>query len=281
MSKLLAGRTLINSAKNQLEPLLMKSTAFVLCMAAALAAHAQTAAKPAAPAARPATTAAKTAGATHTAAPTASAVKYPAGVSPLPGVPTTAFSLRYQDIKAGTGAEAVPMKMYKVKYTGWRAADGVIFDAWDKHPQPVLDAEGKPETGPDGKPKMGEPQPASFPVGMGRMIPGFDQGFNGMRVGGKRRLFIPWQLAYGSRAIPDQGTDHPGIPPKSNLVFDVELVEMDDLPMPPSHPAMPGAPPAPRPAPSAPGAAPSAGAPPAPSTPPAPSQPATPPPPSH
>jgi peptidylprolyl isomerase len=247
-------------------------------MAASLAAYAQTAPKPAAPAAKPAA-------ATHPAGATASAVKYPAGVSPLPGLPKTAFSLRYQDIKIGTGAEAVPMKMYKVKYTGWRAVDGVIFDAWDKHPQPVMGEDGKPVMGEDGKPKMSDPQPASFPVGMGRMIPGFDQGFNGMRVGGKRRLFIPWQLAYGTRSIPDHDADHPGIPAKSDLVFDVELVEMDDLPMPPSHTGMPGAAPAPAPRPGTPTpGAPSAGAPSAPppagapSTPPAPSQPATPPP---
>jgi peptidylprolyl isomerase len=251
----------------------MKSTALVFCLAASLAAHAQTAAKPAATAAKPAT-------ATHTAAATASPVKYPAGVNPVPGVPKTAFSLRYQDIKIGTGTEAVPMKMYKVKYTGWRAADGVIFDAWDKHPQPVTGEDGKPVMGDDGKPKMGDPQPASFPVGMGRMIPGFDQGFTGMRVGGKRRLFIPWQLAYGTRAIPDHDAEHPGIPAKSDLVFDVELVEMDDLPMPANHPGMPGAPPASAPKPGAPSAgAPSTPSPAgAPSTPSAPSQPATPPP---
>jgi peptidylprolyl isomerase len=88
---------------------------------------------------------------------------------------------------------------------------------------------------------MGDPQPASFPIGMGRMIAGFDQGFTGMHVGGKRRLFIPWQLAYGTRSMPDHGADHPGIPAKSDLVFDVELVEMEDLPMPPSHPPMGGA----------------------------------------
>jgi peptidylprolyl isomerase len=177
-----------------------------------------------------------------------------------------AFALRYQDIKIGTGAEAVSMKMYKVKYTGWRAADGVIFDAWDKHPQPVMDKDGKPETGADGKPKMGQPEPASFPVGMGRMIPGFDQGFNGMHVGGKRRLFIPWQLAYGTRVIPDHDAEHPGIPAKSDLVFDVELVEMDDLPMPASHPAIPGA----APKPSSPSTPPPAGAPSTPAQPPTP-----------
>ena len=61
--------------------------------------------------------------------------------------------------------------------------------------------------GDDGKPKLGDPQPMPFPQGMGRLIPGFDQGFGGMKVGGKRRLFIPWQLAYGARGRP--GPDAP------------------------------------------------------------------------
>ena len=240
----------------------MKSTALVLCFAAAAAAHAQTAAKPASAAAKPAAT-------THAAPAAASTVKYPQGIAPFPGVPKTAFSLKYQDVKVGTGPDAVPMKLYKVKYTGWRAADGVIFDAWDRHPQPVLDQDGKPVMGDDGKPKMGDPQPASFPVGLGRMIPGFDQGFTGMKVGGKRRLFIPWQLGYGTRAIPDHDADHPGIPAKSDLVFDVELVEMDDLPAPVNRPAVPqGIPP------GVPGGA----APPHPATPPSGAGAATPPP---
>ena len=104
--------------------------------------------------------------------------------------------------------------MYKVKYTGWRAADGVVFDSWDQHPTPVMDKDGKPVMGDDGKPKTEAPQPASFPVGVGRMIPGFDQGFAGMKVGGIRRIFIPWQLAYGARAMPDRGADHPEFRPK-------------------------------------------------------------------
>ncbi len=248
----------------------MKSTALVLCLAAAVAAHAQTAAKPAA---KPAATA-------HPAAAAASTVKYPPGVAPFPGVPKTAFSLRYQDIKVGTGVDAVPMKMYKVKYTGWRAADGVVFDSWDKHPTPVMDKDGKPVMGDDGKPKMNAPEPASFPVGLGRMIAGFDQGFTGMKVGGKRRIFIPWQLGYGAREMPERGADHPGIPAKSDLVFDVELVEMADLPSPPpGHPGMPGgASGMPGAAPHPSGAPPTAGAASQPSTPPPPSSSTTPPP---
>ena len=94
--------------------------------------------------------------------------------------------------------------------------------------------------GPDGKPKQGDPQPLSFPQGMGRLIPGFDQGFYGMKIGGKRRLFIPWQLAYGVRGRPGPDADHPGIPPKADLIFDIELVDQADLPTPPTRPGMPG-----------------------------------------
>ena len=92
----------------------MKHNVLILLLAAgSVAAVAQTPAKPAAPAA---TT-------THKAA-TSSVVKLPPGVPPARGILRTAFSLKYQDIKIGTGAEAEPNKMYKVQYTGWRAADG-------------------------------------------------------------------------------------------------------------------------------------------------------------
>jgi peptidylprolyl isomerase len=100
--------------------------------------------------------------------------------------------------------------------------------------------------GDDGKPKMKDPEPMPFPQGTGRVIPGFDYGLTGMKIGGKRRIFIPWQMAYGTRSIPDR-PDHPGIPAKSDLIFDVELVDVTDMPAPPMRPGMP-----PRPAPVAP-----------------------------
>lgn len=244
----------------------MKSTALLLCLAAGVAAVAQTAAKPATTTTKPTAPGAKSAPASTGA--TGAAVKYPPGKKAEPQVRKTLFALRVQDIKIGTGVEAEPLKMYKVKYTGWRAADGVIFDSWDQHPTPVMGADGKPETDADGKPKTTAPQPASFPVGMGRMIPGFDQGFSGMRVGGVRRIFIPWQLAYGARNIPDRDKEHPGIPAKSDLVFEVELVDLAELPAPP-HGAMPSA---------APGGAMPPGHPAMPATPPTGSTPSTPPP---
>jgi peptidylprolyl isomerase len=231
----------------------MKRISLAMILAAsAAAALAQSAPKPATTA-KPATT-------------TTSVAKLPPGIPPARGLVKTAFSLRYQDIKLGTGAEAEPNKMYKVLYTGWLAADGHKFDSSEDHRFPVMDKNGKPVLGDDGKPKLGDPQPMNFPQGFGRLIPGFDQGFGGMKVGGKRRLFIPWQLAYGAHGRPGPDPAHPGIPPKADLIFDVELVDVTDMPTPPARPMMPprapgtpGAPPVnPGAAPGTPGAQPGA-----------------------
>jgi peptidylprolyl isomerase len=193
----------------------------------------------------------------------------------------TLFALRYEDIKVGTGPEAESNKMYKVHYTGWlgsngRPDDGRKFDSSYERRTPVMDKDGKMVMDADKKPKMSDPhpEPFAFPQGFGRLIPGWDQGFSGMRIGGKRRLFIPWQLAYGAQGRPGPDAANPGIPPKSDLIFDVELLDVTDLPMPPNHPGMPGMPGAhPMPggmAPHPPTPAPAA----KPSTPAAPSQPA-------
>jgi peptidylprolyl isomerase len=231
---------LINSRKETQEiKTAMKQRLLILLMAAtAVAASAQTAAKPAAPSAtapKATATAAKPAASTAPAA-----IKLPPGIPPVRGLRKTAFMLQYQDVKIGTGPDAEPGKLYKVLYTGWRAADGVKFDSSADHRQPLRDKDGKPVLGSDGKPKLDVEQPMPFPQGMGRVIPGFDQGFGGMKVGGKRRLFIPWQLAYGTHAIPERGPDHPGIPAKSDLIFDLELVEVADMPAAPMHPGMGG-----------------------------------------
>lgn len=268
--------------RNHLEPLsVMKPIFLAMILAAPVAAVlAQSTPKPATPA--------------KTATASTVGVKLPPGVPPARGVVKTAFSLRYEDIKIGTGADAEPNKMYKVLYTGWLAADGHKFDSSEDHRFPVLDKNGKPVLGDDGKPKLGDPQPMQFPQGFGRLIPGFDQGFAGMKVGGKRRLFIPWQLAYGAHGRPGPDPEHPGIPPKADLIFDIELVDVADMPTPPArpmmpqHPGMPGMPPGhppvnPGAAPGAPGQAtppPTQQTPPpttsTPATPPATTQPATP-----
>jgi peptidylprolyl isomerase len=217
----------------------MKPSVLILLLAAStVAASAQTSAKPSTTAAKPATTAAKA------AKNTTATEKLPFGV-PAPGIPAvktakqTLFtvSLRYQEIKAGDGAVAEPGKIYKILYTGWLAADGHKFDSTDDHPRPPLkDKDGKPLLGADGQPVQGPPQPISFPQGFGRVIPGFDHGFDGMRIGGQRRLFIPWQLAYGAKGRPGPDATHPGIPPKADLIFDVTLVDVTDLPTQPARP---------------------------------------------
>ncbi len=266
----------------------MRQTALILLLAAGtVVTSAQTPVKPAAPAAKSAAT---TKPAATTAKPVVTVGKLPLGV-PAPGIPAvttmkkTALALQYQEIKVGTGVEAEPNKMYKIFYTGWRAADGVKFDSTEDHPRaPVLGNDGKPMLDPDGKPVQGPVQPINVPIGVGGTIVGFDQGFAGMKVGGKRRIFIPWQLAYGTHDIAARGPEHPGIPAKSDLIFDVELVGMSEMPPPQPRPgpgmapgmhpqgARPGTPPAPGTptAPPAPGSVPKPVAPPTPTASPAP-----------
>ncbi len=219
---------LINSGwKLKLENLLpMKQTALLLLLAASVtAASAQAPGKSATQAANPAT-------ATHS---TASAK--PAKIPVVHGIIKTAFTLRYEDYKIGTGPLAEPNKLYHVLYTGYLASTGQVFDSSEEHRIPVM-KNGKPVMDAEGNPELGPPQPLVFPQGFGRMFPGFDQGFEGMHVGGKRRIFVPWQLALGTRNIPAHG-DRPGIPPRSNLIFDVELVDVTDMPAMPARPMPP------------------------------------------
>jgi peptidylprolyl isomerase len=215
----------------------MKCKILILLMAAVtVASSAQT---PSAANAKPATaskaatttsSAAKSAGQTPATAASITAAKLPPGVPVVKGIRKTAFSLQYQDIKIGTGAEAEPYKLYKVHYTGWLASDGRKFDSSYDHRTQLVDKDKKPVLDADGKPQYGEPQPLTFPQGFGRLIPGWDQGFYGMKIGGKRRLFIPWQLAYGAKGRTINDPKNPGIPPKTDLIFDVELLDVTDIP---------------------------------------------------
>ena len=88
-------------------------------------------------------------------------------------------------------------------YTGW-LQNGIKFDS-------------SRDSLPNGTPR----EPISFPLGSRRVIAGWDTGFEGMRVGGQRRLFIPYQLAYGE-------TGRGEIPPRAPLIFDVELMAVAD-----------------------------------------------------
>jgi peptidylprolyl isomerase len=129
------------------------------------------------------------------------------------GIESSTFSLDYVDTKIGTGELATPHKWYSINYTGY-LTDGTKFDS-----------------------SLDRGEPISIPYGQHRVIPGWDTGFDGMRVGGKRRLFIPYQLGYGNNP-------HQAIPAKSELIFDVELVAISDTQPKPKMPPAPMHPPA-------------------------------------
>ena len=142
------------------------------------------------------------------------------------GIESTSFSLDYIDTKVGTGELALPHKWYSIQYTGY-LVDGTKFDSSYDHP---------------------DHEPFTFQYGEHQVVAGWDTGFAGMRVGGKRRLFIPYQLAYGPQG-------HGMIPPKSMLVFDVELVAVSNQKPAPKLPATPAGERTPTPPPAQPGAA--------------------------
>ena len=105
------------------------------------------------------------------------------------------------DVKTGTGKEATPGKMVSVHYTGW------LFD------KSVADNKGKKFDS-----SRNRPGHFTFPLGAGRVIKGWDQGVQGMKVGGQRTLIIPPSMGYGARGAGNV------IPPNATLVFDVELM---------------------------------------------------------
>jgi FKBP-type peptidyl-prolyl cis-trans isomerase FkpA len=109
---------------------------------------------------------------------------------------TTASGLKYQDVKEGTGDVATAGKTVAVHYTGW-LTDGKKFDS-----------------------SKDRGQPFEFPLGGGRVIRGWDEGVQGMKVGGVRRLTIPPELGYGARGAGGV------IPPNATLVFEVELLKV-------------------------------------------------------
>ncbi len=126
-----------------------------------------------------------------------------AGPSQPPSIPSSSSAvvksptgLEYLDVKVGTGATAQAGSTVSVEYTGWLASSGTKFDS-------SFDRGGQPYD--------------VTPLGKAQVIPGWNEGLIGMKVGGTRRLLIPPSLAYGSQA-------NGPIPANSVLIFDVTVV---------------------------------------------------------
>jgi FKBP-type peptidyl-prolyl cis-trans isomerase FkpA len=111
---------------------------------------------------------------------------------------TTASGLVIEETLVGEGAEAVAGQTVSVHYTGW-LVDGSKFDS-----------------------SKDRNEPFEFPLGGGRVIAGWDEGVQGMKIGGTRRLTIPPALGYGARGAGGV------IPPNATLVFEVELLGLED-----------------------------------------------------
>ncbi|NLF41327.1 MAG: FKBP-type peptidyl-prolyl cis-trans isomerase [Bacteroidales bacterium] len=111
----------------------------------------------------------------------------------------TNSGLEYTIVEQGNGAKAAPGKIVRVHYTGY-FENGTIFDSSVERGEPI-----------------------EFPLGKGMVIAGWEEGISLLRVGDKAKLYIPYQLAYGE-------SGRGPIPAKSNLIFDVELVEVKEIP---------------------------------------------------
>jgi peptidylprolyl isomerase len=128
----------------------------------------------------------------------------PPSIPPLAGTEQIALALRYIDGLVGTGPAVSAKQCVFVHYTGW-LRNGTKFDS-------------SRDTMPNGTPRT----PIGFPLGLRRVIAGWDLGLEGMRVGGQRRLFIPFPLAYGEAGRP------PVIPERAELIFDTEVMAVSD-----------------------------------------------------
>jgi FKBP-type peptidyl-prolyl cis-trans isomerase len=142
-------------------------------------------------------------GTSATTATSTTAATTTAGVTTLalPGAPITGISeqmrggMKMYDMVAGVGTEAKSGMMVKIAYSGW-LTDGTPFDS-----------------------SVGKNDGYSLRLGNAEVIKGWDEGIVGMKVGGKRKLVIPPDMAYGAQGYPG------AIPPNSTLVFDLELVD--------------------------------------------------------
>ncbi|HYM15145.1 MAG TPA: FKBP-type peptidyl-prolyl cis-trans isomerase [Dehalococcoidia bacterium] len=143
------------------------------------------------------------------------------------GLPVVTYpdGLKIIELKLGTGAVAAKGNNVSMQYTGWLSSCGTPFDT---SRQPGRTA-------------------FTLPLGQGRVIPGWDEGIPGMKVGGKRKLIIPSALGYGTAGQTDPNTGAVIIPGNATLIFDVELVSVAPGPSPSPTPS---AAPTPSPSPS-------------------------------
>lgn len=111
---------------------------------------------------------------------------------------TTPSGLQYDDTTVGSGATAKAGQRVSVHYTGWLWKDGAKGAKFDS--------------------SKDRGQPFSFPLGAGHVIGGWDEGVQGMQVGGSRTLIIPPELGYGARGAGGV------IPPNATLCFEVDLL---------------------------------------------------------
>jgi peptidylprolyl isomerase len=113
---------------------------------------------------------------------------------------TTPSGLQIEDTKVGTGATPKRGQTCVMHYTGWLYENGAKGKKFDS--------------------SVDRGDPFDFPLGMGRVIKGWDEGVASMKVGGKRTLIIPPELGYGARGAGGV------IPPNATLMFDVELLDV-------------------------------------------------------
>ena len=141
------------------------------------------------------------------------------------GLPVVTYpdGLQYVDLTAGAGDVAESGMNITVQYTGWLSTGGPPFDS-SRNPGSTA---------------------FTVQIGVGNVVPGWDEGIPGMKVGGKRKLIIPGALGYGTAGQTDPNTGAVIIPPNATLVFDVELLSVAPGPSP-----SPSPPPSPSPSPS-------------------------------